>query len=103
MDIDTTVARAVLSTALLERALHGDGTWTLAWGPMEVPISRTVVEDGVTFRAEFPEVCHLTPPYPVALLKIDGEPISAKTIEFPGEGPFVVEWTLRARVIETVA
>ena len=101
-NLDYTVSRAVFGARVLERALHGKGVWTLAWGPLEVPVERTIVDDGVTFTAHFPEVCHLEPPYPVALLKVDGEVISAKTIEHPGEGPFMVEWTMRTRVIETV-
>lgn len=100
--LDSNVARAVFTTKVLERALHDAGPWTLSWGPFDVPVERILTEDGVTFRAEFPEFCHLDPPYPVALLKCGGEAVSAKTIEFPGDGAFVVEWTLRAQVIERV-
>lgn len=102
-NLDLTVARAVFTTKLLERALHDEGPWTLSWGPFEVPIERTVTSDSVTFHAEFPEHCYLEPPLPVAVLWCDGEAVAAKTIDFPGDGGFTVEWTLRARVVETLA
>lgn len=100
--LDLLVSRALFSTRVLERALHDDGQWTLEWAGIEVPVRRTALPDGVTFSADFPEVCHLTEPYPVALLKVDGEVVSAKTIEYPGEVPFTVQWTMRARVVESV-
>jgi hypothetical protein len=99
-NLDLTVAQAVFTTKVLERALHDDGPWTLSWGPFEVPVTRELDGLGVTFRADFPEFCHLEPPYPVALLKSGGEAVAAKTIEYPGDGAFTVEWTLRARVVE---
>ena len=99
-NLDVTVAQAVFTTKVLERALHDNGPWTLAWGPFEVPVERQIEGHGVTFLAEFPEHCYLEPPYPVAILRCNNESVAAKTIEFPGDGAFTVEWTLRARVVE---
>lgn len=102
-NLDLTVAQAVFTTKLLERALHDEGPWTLAWGPFEVPVERVLVDDGVAFTAEFPEHCYLEPPHPVAVLRCRDDAVAAKTIDFPGDGGFTVEWTLRARVAETLA
>jgi hypothetical protein len=102
-NLDLTVAQAVFTTKLLERALHDHGPWTLSWGPFEVPVIRQITDVGVTFVAEFPAHCFLEPPHPVAILRCDGEAVAAKTIDFPGDGGFTVEWTLRARVVETPA
>lgn len=100
--IDSNVARAVFTTKVLERALHDARPWTLSWGPFEVPVARTIHQDGVTFRAEFPDHCYLEPPYPVAVLKCADEAVSAKTMDHPGDGAFIIEWTLRAQVTEQV-
>lgn len=102
-NLDVAVAQAVYTTKLLERALHDSGPWTLSWGPFTVPVTRLISNSEVTFRAEFAEHCWLEPPHPVAILRCGEEPVAAKTIDFPGDGAFAVEWTLRAVVREIPA
>lgn len=102
-NLDTTVAQAVYTTKLLERALHDSGPWSLSWGPFVSPVTRLVSGSEVIFRAEFAEHCWLEPPIPVAVLYCGDEAVAAKTIDFPGDGAFIVEWTLRASVREIPA
>lgn len=90
-------AQAVYAARLFERALHDEGPWTMTWGPHEVQAERIVTEEGVEFRATFPEVCYLVPPEPNVVLRCRGEVAGVRPIEHPGDAAFAITWALVAK------
>ena len=102
MVLDFAVAQAVYRARQMERALHDPGPWTMAWGPHTVPASRLVGEDRIVFLAHFPEHCFLVEPDPTLRLFCAGEELGSRRIEFPGDGAFMVEWTLQPQEIALV-
>lgn len=93
------VSRAVQKARLMERALHGSGVWEMACGDIRVPASRVITEDGVVFKADFPE--GIVTGEVVALL-YDGQEQAVRPLSVP-ETAFEVEWGFATRVTTTLA
>ena len=100
--LERTVSQHLFVAALLERALHDEGPWTMSWGPVEVPAERTVHDSGVLFEATFPEACWLTRPEPCIVLRCRGEIAGLRSVADPGDAAFAVTWDLAAKA-DTVA
>lgn len=74
----------------------------MTWGPHKVDVERIVSDEGVEFRAQFPEACYLARPEPNVVLRCRGEMVGVRAIEFPGDAAFAVTWALAAkRLIHT--
>lgn len=101
-ELEQIVSRAVYSAALLERALHDRGPWTMKWGPVEVVAQRTLHDGGVSFTAEFPEACWITRPEPNVTLRCRDEVVAVRVVEHPGDAAFAVTWDLAASSIVPV-
>jgi hypothetical protein len=101
--LDIKVSKVVYAAKLLERALHDTGSWTMSWGPFEVPAVRVLDDDGVLFSAVFPEVCHLEEPSPTVLLRCDGDIVSSRDIDFPGDTSFSLLWRIDGEMVEVPA
>lgn len=97
-ELEQIVSRAVYSAALLERAVHDRGPWTMKWGPLEVVAKRTVHPGGVSFEAVFPEACWIAPPEPNITLLCRGEFVAMRAVAHPGDTAFAVTWDLAATV-----
>jgi hypothetical protein len=97
-ELEQIVSRAVYSAALLERAVHDRGPWTMKWGPIEVVATRTTHEGGVRFEAVFPEACWLARPEPNITLLCRGKFAAMRAVEHPGDAQFAVTWDLAAAV-----
>lgn len=93
-DLELVAAQALFAARLLERAVHDEGPWTMRWGTIEVPATRTVTEAGVVFEAEFPQLCYLEPPGPNVLLLCRGEVGGIRAVDHPGDTAFVIVWSL---------
>lgn len=52
--LDLAVSSAIMRLHALERALHDTGPWMVEYAGGRVPAERFVLDDGVTFVAEFP-------------------------------------------------
>lgn len=89
-DIERSVSRALYVATRIEKALHDNGPWTISWGPHEVPATRTISGDRITFSASIPEVCWIVRPTGSVELRCDGEVMAIQHIEDPGDGPFLV-------------
>jgi hypothetical protein len=100
LDLERIVSKAVYVAALLERALHDEGPWTITWGPHEVEAERIVHDDGVTFSAVFPETCWIAPPEGSMALRCRGEVASVRAVDHPGDVAFAVTWDLAARAAQ---
>lgn len=92
--LDFAVAQAAFRARQMERALHDNGPWTIAWGPFTVPASRLIGSDRIVFLAHFPAHCYLSAPEAPATLLCRGEVVGTQDIEFPGDGEFELEWHL---------
>jgi hypothetical protein len=97
-ELERLASHAVYSAALLERAVHDRGPWTMRWGPIEVVAKRTVHEGGVSFEAVFPEACWITRPEPNVTLLCRGKFAAMRAVEHPGDTAFAVTWDLAAAV-----
>jgi hypothetical protein len=98
-ELEALSAHAVYAARLFERALHEPSGWTITWGPFTEDAVRTLHEDGVTFEAEFPPACYLTPPHPNAELRHNGEVVAVRAIDFVGDTAFAVTWDLASKVM----
>lgn len=96
--LDTKVAQALYALRGLERALHSAGPFSIRWNGIEVPALREVTDEGVVFRATFPEMCWLDAPDPCLTLLDGGEVVGVKAMGAPGDTGFVVSWTLGTRI-----
>ena len=94
MTLDFAVAQAAFRARQVERALHDKGPWTISWGPFEVPACRLIGESEIRFLAHFPPHCFLAEPEDVATLKCRGEVVNTRSIKFPGDQGFEIEWVL---------
>ena len=87
-------AQALFAARSLERAIFSEGPWTMRWGGVTVPAVREVTGTGVTFSADFPDLCYLDRP-DSGLLLLDGdEVIGIRRIDHPGDTGFVVRWEI---------
>jgi hypothetical protein len=100
MALDFAVSRAVFAARLLERAAHAKGGWTITWGPHTVEAVREETPVGITFTATFPEVCYLEPPDPNVVLRHNGEVVSIKAIDHPGDTGFTITWALATEAVQ---
>jgi len=96
-------AQALMAARLMEDALYATGTWTMRWGPFEVPAERVVSEDGVVFSSTFPEMCWIEPPECGVVLLLDGEVRGIRRIDHPGDSMFVVTWDVILSTPESVS
>lgn len=71
--LDIRVAQAMMRLRLVERALHSHGSWTMRYAGVEVPASRFIRADRVSFVAHFPPMCTLAEPVLSIDLLCDGE------------------------------
>lgn len=98
-ELDLIASRLVLAARLLERALHDDGPWSMAYGPLVAPARREVDEGGVRLVADFAPHCWLARPDPVVELRCRGVVVNARPVEDPGDGAFSVSWALSAALV----
>ena len=101
--LDSTVAQVVFVARVLEKAVHSEGTWTMAWGPHEVPAVRVLTDDGVLFSADFPEACYLEQIDSPLVLLLDGETVTVRSMEHPGDTGFTVNWEIQGRLTSALA
>lgn len=103
--LDLLASRAVYAARLFEHAVNSHGPWKIGWGPHEVEAEVIKHEDGVEFRAVFPETCYLEPVDSncYLLVEMPGEPgfvvVASKAIDFPGDTSFAITWSLVAKVL----
>lgn len=93
-ELDFAVAQAIFRAQQIERALHDRGPWTMEWAGHTVPACRLIGKREITFLAHFPEHCYLAEPEPTMTLLCRGQVVGTRTIDFPGDGAFQVEWRL---------
>lgn len=92
-NVENTINRALYHLRLVERALHGSGSWAIRIGNLTVPAERVIDESGVTFVADVPEHCWINRS-PEMVLVEDGEDRLVRPVE-PSDTGFVVRWGLR--------
>ena len=103
--IELDAAQALFAARMLEMAVHHPGPWTLKWGGVEVPATKTLSEDGVVFSGEFPDLCYLHPPEGGLLILCEGMVMGmrpADEFRHPGDTGFVVTWKVLASQKKTV-
>ena len=91
--LEMEVARLLHVAAVLERALHGTHTWTMACGDLVVPAELKVTSSNVTFTGDFAPHCFLVRPDTLSLL-CDGEVVSVRPVDV-GDNGFSIEWSFR--------
>lgn len=96
--LERSVSRALYVATRVEKMLHDNGPWTITWGPHEVPASRTIEDDQITFSASIPEVCWIVRPTGGIELRCNGEVVAIQHIEDPGDGPFSVTIAYGAKI-----
>lgn len=91
MTLDLAVSRAVAQSRLLADALHSQARWFVDIGGVRVQATKEVHGHGVRFTAYFnavPEMANVMALYMECTLR------SARPFEYPGPGPFRVEWDM---------
>jgi hypothetical protein len=91
MTLDLAVSRAVAQSRLLADALHSPARWFVEIGGVRVQATKEVHRHGVRFTAHFTDVPELSN---VMALYMERALRSARPFEYPGPGPFCVEWDM---------
>lgn len=92
--LDLAITSAVMRLHALGRALHDAGPWTMTYADMRVPAERLVLDDGVSFAAEFPR----THGPAWGLLLCGDDFVMDFDVTPPNDGasgPFIAEMSLR--------
>lgn len=94
MSLEQRISSVALAVRTVERAFHDPLGWSFRWGPHVLPATVVATERGVTFSAEVPEMCYLTPvDEPVTLWHRD-DMLGARQITHPGDAAFGIDWEL---------
>lgn len=93
-DLELEAAQALFAARMAVAAVHDTGPWTIQWGDLVVPATRIATQQGVSFIAEFPELCWLTPPTDGAILRCRDQVMAIRRIDHPGDTGFLVRWEL---------
>lgn len=92
--LDLAVSSAIMRLHALERALHDTGPWMVEYAGTRIPAERFVLDDGVTFVAEFPS---FDGPRYCSLLS-GGDFLMTFVVTPPNDGqggPFIADIALR--------
>lgn len=95
MSLDLAVARALHGALVLERALHEPHGWSIAIGGVNLPVTRTVENDGVVFRTVLPD---LGPSVPADHVELHHHGVLQAVRPFTPpfeDGPYDVTFALR--------
>lgn len=91
MTLDHAVSRAVAQSRLLADALHSQARWFVEIGGVRVEATKEEHEHGVRFTARFDAVPEMSN---VMTLHMERTLRSVRPFEYPGPGPFCVEWAV---------
>lgn len=90
MDLELAVAQAVHAVHLLERAVHGSGSWEIGFGDIWMNATRERLVDRVVFRATVPQICPLDH---TLSLRYDGEILATRMAD-PFEEGDEISWDI---------
>lgn len=96
--LELCAAQAGVASRLMETAVHDAGPWSMQWGEVSAPASRTVQGGGVSFSAAFPEVCWLERPQTGISLLCRDEVVGVREMPHPGDTGFLVRWSVGMEV-----
>lgn len=95
MRLEQTISSALMQWRLVERAVHGRGSWAFRYHGVTVPAVRFIRESRVSFSAHFDPFCPLGEGEPMLELLADGEVVRCFALEEPlDEDGAAVWWDL---------
>lgn len=92
--LELAVAQAVHAAHLMERALHQPDGWEMEYSGQRFPVTRVKHFGHLHLRGTMPDQCWMAQPAGVIFLYVDGEMVSSRPIEHPGDGEHVFDWVL---------